>query len=105
MEFFEHLSIGFQAALTWWNLLYCLIGVFIGTLIGVLPGLGPTATIAMLFQTRPHAFLIGGFVLLVALLFLGIGFLSLQNKRYFEEQFHIATTLLKHHRGLEENGG
>lgn len=64
-----------------------------------------SATIAMLFQTRPHAFLIGGFVLLVSLLFLGIGFLSLQNKRYFEEQFHIATTLLKHHRGLEENGG
>jgi len=30
------------------NLLYCLAGVFLGTLIGVLPGLGPTATIAML---------------------------------------------------------
>jgi TctA family transporter len=29
-------------------LLYCLIGVFLGTLVGVLPGLGPTATIAML---------------------------------------------------------
>ncbi|MCE3243607.1 MAG: tripartite tricarboxylate transporter permease, partial [Deltaproteobacteria bacterium] len=29
-------------------LFYCLIGVFLGTLIGVLPGLGPTATIAML---------------------------------------------------------
>jgi TctA family transporter len=48
MEFFEHLSIGLSAALTWGNLLYCLVGVFIGTLIGVLPGLGPTATIAML---------------------------------------------------------
>lgn len=48
MEFFDHLSIGFSAAFTWGNLLYCLIGVFIGTLIGVLPGLGPTATIAML---------------------------------------------------------
>lgn len=30
------------------NLLYCFGGVFLGTLIGVLPGLGPTATIAML---------------------------------------------------------
>ena len=29
-------------------MLYCLIGVFVGTLIGVLPGLGPAATIAML---------------------------------------------------------
>ena len=48
MELFEHLSLGFSAALTFNNLLYCLIGVFLGTLIGVLPGLGPTATIAML---------------------------------------------------------
>ena len=30
------------------NLLYCLIGVFLGTAIGVLPGIGPIATIAML---------------------------------------------------------
>lgn len=30
------------------NLLYCLIGVFLGTAVGVLPGLGPIATIAML---------------------------------------------------------
>jgi TctA family transporter len=48
MEFFSHLAIGFQTAATWANLLYCFVGVFIGTAIGVLPGLGPTATIAML---------------------------------------------------------
>ena len=48
MELIEHLSLGFSAALTATNLLYCLAGVFLGTLIGVLPGLGPTATIAML---------------------------------------------------------
>jgi putative tricarboxylic transport membrane protein len=48
MELIEHLSLGLSTAITWANLLYCLIGVFIGTLIGVLPGLGPTATIAML---------------------------------------------------------
>src|SRR5207247_2794513 len=30
------------------NVLYCLVGVFLGTLIGVLPGIGPVATIAML---------------------------------------------------------
>src|SRR5690606_22442591 len=35
-------------AFTSLNLLYCLGGVLLGTLIGVLPGLGPTATIAML---------------------------------------------------------
>jgi TctA family transporter len=48
MELFSNLALGFQTALSPWNLLYCLIGVFVGTLIGVLPGLGPTATIAML---------------------------------------------------------
>src|SRR5690606_30131486 len=40
--------IGLETALTPYNLLYCLIGVFFGTAVGVLPGLGPVATIAML---------------------------------------------------------
>ena len=48
MELLEHIGLGFSVALTAVNLLYCLAGVFLGTLIGVLPGLGPTATIAML---------------------------------------------------------
>ena len=48
MELLGNLWIGAQTAFTLWNLLYCLIGVFLGTAIGVLPGLGPTATIAML---------------------------------------------------------
>ena len=48
MDLVANLGLGFQTALTGANLLYCLVGVFLGTLIGVLPGLGPTATIAML---------------------------------------------------------
>src|SRR5690606_35051123 len=48
MELLNNLAVGFEAALTWTTLVYCFIGVFLGTLIGVLPGLGPTATIAML---------------------------------------------------------
>src|SRR6188474_1913234 len=48
MDVFANLALGFQTALTPGNLLYCLIGVFLGTAIGVLPGLGPVATIAML---------------------------------------------------------
>ncbi len=47
-ELFANLALGFSTALTLTNLLYCLAGVFLGTLIGVLPGLGPVATIAML---------------------------------------------------------
>jgi len=48
MEFIAHLGLGAETAFTLTNLLYCLAGVFLGTLIGVLPGLGPAATIAML---------------------------------------------------------
>lgn len=48
MELLAHLQVGLNAALTPINLLYCLAGAFLGTLIGVLPGLGPVATIAML---------------------------------------------------------
>ncbi|MFT3802732.1 MAG: tripartite tricarboxylate transporter permease [Burkholderiaceae bacterium] len=45
---FANLAIGFGAAITPENLFYCLVGVIMGTLVGVLPGLGPLATIAML---------------------------------------------------------
>lgn len=48
MELLSHLAVGVEAALTWSNLLYCFIGVTLGTLVGVLPGIGPVATIAML---------------------------------------------------------
>jgi len=48
MELLSNLALGFSTAATFDNLLYCLIGVILGTLIGVLPGIGPLATIAML---------------------------------------------------------
>jgi putative tricarboxylic transport membrane protein len=48
MEILQNLALGFDTALSLTNLFYCLIGVFLGTAIGVLPGLGPVATIAML---------------------------------------------------------
>jgi TctA family transporter len=48
MEILHFLALGFDTALSINNLFYCLIGVFLGTAIGVLPGLGPVATIAML---------------------------------------------------------
>jgi putative tricarboxylic transport membrane protein len=48
METLGNLMLGFSVALTPINLLWCLIGVVLGTVIGVLPGLGPAATIAML---------------------------------------------------------
>ncbi|MET1178195.1 tripartite tricarboxylate transporter permease [Peribacillus simplex] len=39
---------GFETALTWSNLLYCFIGVMLGMIIGVLPGLGPVSGTALL---------------------------------------------------------
>lgn len=44
----SNLMLGFETALSLQNILYCTIGVTIGTLIGVLPGMGPVATVAML---------------------------------------------------------
>jgi putative tricarboxylic transport membrane protein len=48
MEIFAGLMQGFQVALTPANLMMCVAGVLLGTVIGVMPGLGPSATIAML---------------------------------------------------------
>jgi TctA family transporter len=48
MEIFANLGLGLETAFTLQNLFYCLVGVFVGTAVGVLPGLGPIATIAML---------------------------------------------------------
>jgi putative tricarboxylic transport membrane protein len=48
MDFLGNILLGFSVAFTLQNLGYCLLGTLLGTAIGVLPGLGPLATIAML---------------------------------------------------------
>ncbi len=62
MDLLTNLAIGFEAALSPWNLFYCFVGALFGTLIGVLPGLGPVATISMMlpltFGLDPTAALI-----------------------------------------------
>lgn len=62
MELFSNLALGLETAMSMSNLMYCLLGVFVGTAVGVLPGLGPVATIAMLlpvtFGLPPTAALI-----------------------------------------------
>jgi putative tricarboxylic transport membrane protein len=45
---FDNLLLGFNVALSLHNLFFCFLGVLIGTLIGVLPGIGPVATISLL---------------------------------------------------------
>ena len=51
MELLDHLALGFGVATQGINLLYAFVGAMLGTLIGVLPGIGPVATIAMLLPT------------------------------------------------------
>jgi len=57
MGFFDSILLGFQVILDPGNLLFCGIGVVLGTMIGVLPGIGPTTTMAILlpvtFRTTP----------------------------------------------------
>src|SRR5436190_5938245 len=51
MDLLHNLGIGFGVAFTFQNLLYGFFGCLLGTLIGVLPGIGPVATIAMLLPS------------------------------------------------------
>jgi dolichol-phosphate mannosyltransferase len=55
------------------------------------------------FQKRPHAFYIGGITLVAAIQVLSLGFLSLQKKRYFEELFHLNSSILKQSRNISKD--
>jgi glycosyltransferase involved in cell wall biosynthesis len=55
--------------------------------------------VAEVFNSRPHAFFIAGVVLIIALQFISLGFIALQNKRNFEETYHFLTNI---HRRLNE---
>ncbi len=48
MQFLDNLALGFGVAFNPGSLLYCFIGALLGTIVGVLPGIGPLAAIAML---------------------------------------------------------
>lgn len=50
----ENMQLGFSVALSFENLFYCLVGVSVGTFIGVLPGIGGLAAIAMLLPLTFH---------------------------------------------------
>src|SRR4026208_2586263 len=48
MDVIANIGLGFAIALTLQNVPYCFLGVLLGTIIGVLPGIGPVTTVAML---------------------------------------------------------
>ncbi|HVO13669.1 MAG TPA: tripartite tricarboxylate transporter permease [Alphaproteobacteria bacterium] len=63
----DHLWLGFSVALTVQNVLFCLAGVLLGTLIGVLPGIGPVATVAMLLPATFGLPPIGALIMLAGI--------------------------------------
>jgi putative tricarboxylic transport membrane protein len=67
MDLFGNLFFGFGVALTLQNLLYCFIGVLVGTLIGVLPGIGPLGTIAMLMPITYGVSPVGALIMLAGI--------------------------------------
>ena len=54
-----------------------------------------SSSLALQFQKNPQSFLVGGITFLAAIHFLSLGFLSLQSKRYFEELFHLSSSIKK----------
>jgi TctA family transporter len=67
MDILAHLATGFGAAATPVNLGFCLVGVLLGTAIGVLPGIGPVATIAMLLPITYGAPPLGALIMLAGI--------------------------------------
>ena len=64
MDVLSQLGVGFAAAATLQNLAYCFAGVFLGTLIGVLPGIGALAAVSMLLPLSFHLEPMAGLIML-----------------------------------------
>src|SRR4030043_752796 len=64
MDILHHIFFGFGVAFQPVNLLFCFTGVLIGTLVGVLPGLGPVAAISLLLPATFHAPPVGSIIML-----------------------------------------
>jgi putative tricarboxylic transport membrane protein len=67
MDFFSQLALGFGVAFSLENLAFCLTGVLIGTLIGVLPGIGSLATLSMLLPLTLHLPPTGSLIMLAGI--------------------------------------
>lgn len=67
MDLFDNLALGFATALSWQNVGYALLGCLIGTFIGMLPGLGPISTVAMLLPLTYSLAPAGALILLASI--------------------------------------
>jgi putative tricarboxylic transport membrane protein len=67
MDLFSHLVLGFQVCLQPENLLLSFMGCLIGTLVGVLPGLGPAAAISLLLPASFKITPVGALIMLAGI--------------------------------------
>jgi putative tricarboxylic transport membrane protein len=67
MDLLHHIGLGAQVLFTPTNLFFCFIGVLMGTLVGVLPGLGPTAAIALLLPNTFHVTPVAAIIMLAGI--------------------------------------
>jgi glycosyltransferase involved in cell wall biosynthesis len=57
--------------------------------------------VAAAYNQFPHTFIVGGLAMMLAVQLISLGILSLQSKSYFEEIFHLGTSI---YRSIQENG-
>ncbi|MGV6871756.1 tripartite tricarboxylate transporter permease [Pseudochelatococcus sp. B33] len=67
----DNIAIGISTAFALENILYCLVGVTLGTLVGVLPGIGAVATISMLYPLTYHMEPVGALVMIAGIYYGG----------------------------------
>src|SRR5574341_476323 len=67
MEILQNVLLGFSVALQPANLLFCFLGVLLGTAVGVLPGLGPVAAISLLFPVTVQMTPVGAIIMLAGI--------------------------------------
>ena len=67
MDFISSMALGFQTAFQPSNLLFCFVGVLTGTLVGVLPGLGPVAAMSLLLPTTFHVSPVAAIIMLAGI--------------------------------------
>lgn len=67
MSFADSILLGFETAMSFQNLLYCLLGVTIGMVVGVLPGIGHLTAISLLLPLTFYAPVTAGIVMLAGI--------------------------------------
>ncbi|MEO7834862.1 MAG: glycosyltransferase family 2 protein [Ginsengibacter sp.] len=86
---------GFLMLLSMYELIWLLFDT-LESLSHSIPGTASfSSCLALQFRENPQSFIVGGITFIAAIQILSLGFLSLQSKRYFEELFHLGTSIIK----------